>query len=49
MVDSWYGSDQDDSEEILERLEESERLFHEDKARSAIGDFESSRYGFLLS
>ena len=39
MVDKEYESNEDDSEEILGRLQESDRLFQEDEAQNAIGDF----------
>lgn len=39
MGDREYESSEDDSEEILERLQESEQLSRDNKAQNAIGDF----------
>jgi len=50
MVDRVYESSEDDSEDILERLQESEWLSREDEARNMIGDFKCSCIlDFLLS
>ena len=49
IVDREYESSEDDSEEILGRLQESEQFAQEDEARNAIGDIRCSCSEFSLS
>jgi hypothetical protein len=49
-VDQEYESSEDDSDAILDRLQESERLSGEDEARDATGNFKCSYVsGFHLA